>query len=88
MENQCKEQTELVSELKPKVPFSRKSNRIHLTDFKTTKKAPWWEKAPDDLAPFRRDFYTNVRKLAPNTSADPAVKKSEDQSSSSEDEEE
>lgn len=34
-----------------------------MTDFQTTKKAPWWEKAPDELMPFRRDFYSNVKKV-------------------------
>lgn len=47
-----------------RVPFSKKSNRKHVVDFFTTKRAPWWENAPDDLTPFRRDFYTNVKKLA------------------------
>jgi len=37
-----------------------------LTDFQTTKKTPWWEKAPEELLPFRRDFYTNVQQMAPS----------------------
>ena len=46
---------------KSKTTFTSKSNRSHQTDFGTTRRPPWWENAPDDLTPFRRDFYTNVK---------------------------
>ena len=63
-----------------KASSKRLKSKIQLTDFGTTKKQPWWEKAPDDLAPFRRDFYTNVEKYQDGND----VVGSEDSSSSDE----